>query len=176
MDTSPWDRSNHPLVPEFKNLDVTQRGELIHEGDLEWRLNRNRSNIKLRVLLFQDFIILLTRVNAGANQPVWRQRGRTFGQCPVVLRKKPSRPLAIFTVAHVLSCHMSIELSALRIISIFFSWLSETRRKIRSQVSRDGAPNPLTHHSGKACAFPRGGDGTACLLPHLQRYRPQKRW
>ena len=37
LDTSSWDRSNHALVPDFKNLDLTQQGELIFESDLEWR-------------------------------------------------------------------------------------------------------------------------------------------
>ena len=70
LDTGPFDRSIHPLAQEFKNLDVTQRGELIHEGDLEWRLHRNQVNIKLRVLLFRDFILLLTRSKAGTAQNV----------------------------------------------------------------------------------------------------------
>ena len=70
LDTSPFDRSGQPLSQEFKNLDVTQRGELIHEGDLEWRLHRNQGNIKLRVLLFKDFILMLTRPKAGTAQSV----------------------------------------------------------------------------------------------------------
>ena len=77
LDTGPWDRSNHALVPEFTKLDLTQQGELIFESDLEWRQghssNKDRRAIPLRALLFKEFILLLTRSNAGqTNQQVRR--------------------------------------------------------------------------------------------------------
>ena len=69
LDTSPWDRSNHALVPDFKNLDLTQQGELIFVSDLEWRQvhssNKDRRASPLRALLFKEFIVLLKRLNPG---------------------------------------------------------------------------------------------------------------
>ena len=64
LDTSPWDRSNHPLVHDYKNLDLTQQGDLLFESDLVWR-QKKKEHVFARVLLFKQFILLLTRQNPG---------------------------------------------------------------------------------------------------------------
>ncbi|XP_046676809.1 rho guanine nucleotide exchange factor 11-like isoform X3 [Homalodisca vitripennis] len=60
LDKAPFDKADHPLASEFKNLDLT-RHRLIYEGPLNWRIANRPKLIDLHVLLLEDVIILLQK-------------------------------------------------------------------------------------------------------------------
>nr|XP_018910906.1 PREDICTED: rho guanine nucleotide exchange factor 11 isoform X3 [Bemisia tabaci] len=61
LDKTSFDKADHPMVAEFKSLDLTKH-RLIHEGVLNWRIGGNRQKvIELHVVLLEDMIILLQR-------------------------------------------------------------------------------------------------------------------
>lgn len=69
IDRSAFDKFDHPMVQEFKNLDITKR-KLIYEGPLQWRRtepNRSMPNrsvpkpVDLHVVLLDDTIFFLHR-------------------------------------------------------------------------------------------------------------------
>ncbi|XP_060844001.1 rho guanine nucleotide exchange factor 11 isoform X7 [Rhopalosiphum padi] len=63
LDASPFEKVDHPLSVDFKNLDVTKH-KLIHEGGLWLRIGGTRQKmIELHVLLLEDLIILLNKVD-----------------------------------------------------------------------------------------------------------------
>ncbi|XP_071958572.1 uncharacterized protein [Antedon mediterranea] len=59
MDTSPLDRSNNPIVQEYKNIDLTNR-KLLHYGDLTWKIGKTKK-LDLHVLLLDDILVLLQK-------------------------------------------------------------------------------------------------------------------
>ncbi|XP_050528343.1 rho guanine nucleotide exchange factor 11-like isoform X2 [Daktulosphaira vitifoliae] len=63
LDATPFEKVDHPLSVEYKNLDVTKH-KLIHEGGLWLRIGGTRQKmIELHVLLLEDLIILLNKVD-----------------------------------------------------------------------------------------------------------------
>ncbi|XP_025200480.1 rho guanine nucleotide exchange factor 11 [Melanaphis sacchari] len=63
LDASPFEKVDHPLSVDYKNLDVTKH-KLIHEGGLWLRIGGTRQKmIELHVLLLEDLIILLNKVD-----------------------------------------------------------------------------------------------------------------
>ncbi|XP_050433576.1 rho guanine nucleotide exchange factor 12-like isoform X2 [Adelges cooleyi] len=63
LDASPFEKVDHLLSYEYKNLDVTKH-KLIHEGGLWLRIGGTRQKmIELHVLLLEDLIILLNKVD-----------------------------------------------------------------------------------------------------------------
>ncbi|XP_030068886.1 rho guanine nucleotide exchange factor 1 isoform X2 [Microcaecilia unicolor] len=59
LDLSNLRQINHPLVNEFKNLDITAKN-MVHEGQLIWRVSRDKS-VDVHVLLLDDILVLLQR-------------------------------------------------------------------------------------------------------------------
>ncbi|XP_030833965.1 interaptin isoform X2 [Strongylocentrotus purpuratus] len=59
MDRTPLDKSNNPLVTDYKNINLTQH-KMIHDGVLTWKVNRNKS-IEVQVLLLEELIVLLSK-------------------------------------------------------------------------------------------------------------------
>jgi len=63
LDASQFEKIDHPLSLEYRNLDVTKH-KLIHEGGLWLRIGGTRQKmIELHVLLLEDLIILLNKVD-----------------------------------------------------------------------------------------------------------------
>ncbi|XP_025425512.1 rho guanine nucleotide exchange factor 11-like isoform X3 [Sipha flava] len=63
LDATPFEKVDHLLSVEYKNLDVTKH-KLIHEGGLWLRIGGTRQKmIELHVLLLEDLIILLNKVD-----------------------------------------------------------------------------------------------------------------
>ncbi|VVC42474.1 Hypothetical protein CINCED_3A018960 [Cinara cedri] len=63
LDATPFEKVDHTLSVEYKNLDVTKH-KLIHEGGLWLRIGGTRQKmIELHVLLLEDLIILLNKVD-----------------------------------------------------------------------------------------------------------------
>nr|CAD7409258.1 unnamed protein product [Timema poppensis] len=60
LDRSGFEKVDHPMAGEFKNLDLTKH-RLIHEGPLNWRIGNRQKLIDLHVLLLEDVIILLQK-------------------------------------------------------------------------------------------------------------------
>uniref|UniRef100_A0A1B6C0U4 Rho guanine nucleotide exchange factor 12 n=1 Tax=Clastoptera arizonana TaxID=38151 RepID=A0A1B6C0U4_9HEMI len=60
LDKSSFDKFDHPLASEFRNLDLTKH-RLIHEGALNWRIANRPKPVDLHVLLMEDVIILLQK-------------------------------------------------------------------------------------------------------------------
>ncbi|KAF6215352.1 hypothetical protein GE061_010104 [Apolygus lucorum] len=62
LDKSQFDKTEHHIAQEFKNLDLTKH-KLIHEGPLFWRTNltNRHKTTELHVLLLDDAIILLQK-------------------------------------------------------------------------------------------------------------------
>ncbi|XP_066907035.1 rho guanine nucleotide exchange factor 12 isoform X2 [Halyomorpha halys] len=60
LDTSSYDRTDHPTSTEFKNLDLTKH-RLLYEGSLFLRIQNRQKLIDLHVLLLEDAIILLQK-------------------------------------------------------------------------------------------------------------------
>ncbi|XP_070547722.1 rho guanine nucleotide exchange factor 11-like isoform X9 [Ptychodera flava] len=58
-DRTPFDKSSHTFVSEFKNIDLMAR-KLIHDGPLTWRQGRAKS-VDLHVLLLEDLLVLLQK-------------------------------------------------------------------------------------------------------------------
>ncbi|KRZ33252.1 Rho guanine nucleotide exchange factor 12 [Trichinella pseudospiralis] len=63
LDTTQFDKVNHPIVSEFCPLDV-RRFSLIHEGPLIWRLNKNKI-VDLHVVLLDKILLLLSPTSDG---------------------------------------------------------------------------------------------------------------
>ncbi|XP_072548223.1 rho guanine nucleotide exchange factor 12 isoform X2 [Salminus brasiliensis] len=59
LDLSSLKQSENPLISEFKNLDLTKR-KLIHEGPLNWKLNKDKT-VELYTLLLEDILVLLQK-------------------------------------------------------------------------------------------------------------------
>eukprot|EP00057_Strongylocentrotus_purpuratus_P016321 XP_011670795.1 PREDICTED: rho guanine nucleotide exchange factor 11-like [Strongylocentrotus purpuratus] len=59
MDRTPLDKSNNPLVMDYKNINLTLH-KMIHDGVLTWKVNRNKS-IEVQVLLLEELIVLLSK-------------------------------------------------------------------------------------------------------------------
>lgn len=59
IDRGPFDKVDNPMTQEFKNLDVTKY-KLVHEGQLIWRVNRQKT-VDLHALVLSDFIVLLQK-------------------------------------------------------------------------------------------------------------------
>jgi len=60
LDRSGFEKVEHPMANEFKNLDLTKH-RLVHEGALNWRTGNRSKQIDLHVLLLEELIILLSR-------------------------------------------------------------------------------------------------------------------
>ncbi|XP_073986570.1 rho guanine nucleotide exchange factor 2 isoform X3 [Rhodnius prolixus] len=60
LDKSPFDKVDHPIAVEFKNLDLTKH-KLVHEGSLNWRIANRQKALDIHVLLLDDAIILLQK-------------------------------------------------------------------------------------------------------------------
>uniref|UniRef100_A0A0A9WXR4 Rho guanine nucleotide exchange factor 12 n=1 Tax=Lygus hesperus TaxID=30085 RepID=A0A0A9WXR4_LYGHE len=60
LDKSQFDKTEHHIAQEFKNLDLTKH-KLIHEGSLCWRMTNRQKTTELHVLLLDDAIILLQK-------------------------------------------------------------------------------------------------------------------
>ncbi|XP_049947782.1 rho guanine nucleotide exchange factor 12 [Schistocerca serialis cubense] len=60
LDKSGFEKVDHPMAGEFKNLDLTKH-KLIYEGPLNWRISNRQKLIDLHVLLLDDVIILLQK-------------------------------------------------------------------------------------------------------------------
>ncbi|XP_048471303.1 rho guanine nucleotide exchange factor 12 [Rhincodon typus] len=56
LDLSSLKQSDYPLIEEFRNLDLTKRN-MIHEGPLTWRVNKDKT-IDLYTLLLEDILVL----------------------------------------------------------------------------------------------------------------------
>ncbi|XP_041030173.1 rho guanine nucleotide exchange factor 12-like isoform X2 [Carcharodon carcharias] len=56
LDLSSLKQSDYPLIEEFRNLDLTKRN-MIHEGPLIWRVNKDKT-IDLYTLLLEDILVL----------------------------------------------------------------------------------------------------------------------
>ncbi|XP_038634743.1 LOW QUALITY PROTEIN: rho guanine nucleotide exchange factor 12-like [Scyliorhinus canicula] len=56
LDLSNLKQSDYPLIEEFRNLDLTKRN-MIHEGPLTWRVNKDKT-IDLYTLLLEDILVL----------------------------------------------------------------------------------------------------------------------
>ncbi|KRX37662.1 Rho guanine nucleotide exchange factor 12 [Trichinella murrelli] len=63
LDTTQFDKVNHPIVSEFCPLDV-RRFSLIHEGPLIWRLNKSKI-VDLHVVLLDEILLLLSPTSDG---------------------------------------------------------------------------------------------------------------
>ncbi|XP_022530904.2 rho guanine nucleotide exchange factor 12 isoform X3 [Astyanax mexicanus] len=59
LDFSSLKQSENPLIAEFKNLDLTKR-KLVHEGPLNWKLNKDKT-VELYTLLLEDILVLLQK-------------------------------------------------------------------------------------------------------------------
>ncbi|XP_063236975.1 rho guanine nucleotide exchange factor 11-like isoform X2 [Bacillus rossius redtenbacheri] len=60
LDKSGFEKVDHPMAAEFKNLDITKH-RLIHEGLLSWRITNRQKCVDLHVLLLDDVILLLQK-------------------------------------------------------------------------------------------------------------------
>ncbi|XP_038238667.1 rho guanine nucleotide exchange factor 1 isoform X2 [Dermochelys coriacea] len=59
LDLSSLKQSTDPLLSEFKNTDITKRN-LVHEGDLTWRVSKDKA-VDVLMLLLDDILVLLQR-------------------------------------------------------------------------------------------------------------------
>ncbi|XP_078675940.1 rho guanine nucleotide exchange factor 12-like isoform X10 [Branchiostoma floridae x Branchiostoma belcheri] len=59
LDKSSLEKSSHPLLAEFKDLDLPSK-TLLHDGGLTWRLGRTRL-IDLHMLLLEDCLVLMQK-------------------------------------------------------------------------------------------------------------------
>ncbi|XP_066514756.1 rho guanine nucleotide exchange factor 12 isoform X3 [Hoplias malabaricus] len=59
LDLSSLKQSEHPMIAEFKNLDLTKR-KMVHEGPLSWKVNKDKT-IELYTLLLEDILVLMQR-------------------------------------------------------------------------------------------------------------------
>ncbi|CAH1263214.1 ARHGEF12 [Branchiostoma lanceolatum] len=59
LDKSSLEKSSHPLLAEFKDLDLPSK-TLLHDGALTWRLGRTRL-IDLHMLLMEDCLVLMQK-------------------------------------------------------------------------------------------------------------------
>ncbi|KAG5836913.1 hypothetical protein ANANG_G00233720 [Anguilla anguilla] len=59
LDLSSLKQSEHPMIAEFKNLDLTKR-KMVHEGPLSWKINKDKT-IELYTLLLEDILVLLQK-------------------------------------------------------------------------------------------------------------------
>ncbi|XP_078589850.1 rho guanine nucleotide exchange factor 12-like isoform X5 [Branchiostoma floridae x Branchiostoma japonicum] len=59
LDKSSLEKSSHPLLAEFKDLDLPSK-TLLHDGALTWRLGRTRL-IDLHMLLLEDCLVLMQK-------------------------------------------------------------------------------------------------------------------
>ncbi|XP_022109338.1 rho guanine nucleotide exchange factor 11-like isoform X2 [Acanthaster planci] len=59
LDKGPFERSNHPIAAEYKNLDLTSR-KLLHDGALTWKLSKTKT-LDIYALLFADILVVLQK-------------------------------------------------------------------------------------------------------------------
>ncbi|KAJ8280592.1 hypothetical protein GJAV_G00056630 [Gymnothorax javanicus] len=59
LDLSSLKQSEHPMIADFKNLDLTKR-KMVHEGPLSWKVNKDKT-IELYTLLLEDILVLLQK-------------------------------------------------------------------------------------------------------------------
>jgi hypothetical protein len=59
LDRRPIENSTHPVVAEYKKLDLREH-RMLHEGALTWRISRAKQ-IDLHVVLLDDILLLLQR-------------------------------------------------------------------------------------------------------------------
>ncbi|GLV42592.1 Rho guanine nucleotide exchange factor 2 [Carabus blaptoides fortunei] len=59
LDKSGFERVDHPIAVEFRNVDLTKH-KLIHEGPLQWRLNK-QMKLSVHVVLLEEVILLLQK-------------------------------------------------------------------------------------------------------------------
>ncbi|XP_059480825.1 rho guanine nucleotide exchange factor 12 isoform X2 [Neocloeon triangulifer] len=60
LDKGSFEKADHSLAAEFKNLDLT-RHRLVHEGLLSWRQSKTQKPVDLHVVLLEEIIVLLIR-------------------------------------------------------------------------------------------------------------------
>ncbi|XKL60621.1 hypothetical protein PGB90_007678 [Kerria lacca] len=60
LDKSAFEKTEHPMSAEVKNLDLTKR-KVIYQGNLNLRITNKQKLIELYVLLLEDLIILLQK-------------------------------------------------------------------------------------------------------------------
>lgn len=59
LDVSSLKQSENPVILELRNLDLTKR-DLVHEGPLSWKVNKDKT-IDLYTLLLEDIMVLLQK-------------------------------------------------------------------------------------------------------------------
>ncbi|XP_071806265.1 rho guanine nucleotide exchange factor 11-like isoform X12 [Asterias amurensis] len=59
LEKGPFERSNHPIAAEYKNLSLTSR-KLLHDGPVTWKLSKTKV-IDLYALLLEDILVLLQK-------------------------------------------------------------------------------------------------------------------
>ncbi|KAM4726960.1 rho guanine nucleotide exchange factor 12 [Anableps anableps] len=59
LDVSSLKQSENPVILELRNLDLTKR-EMVHEGPLSWKVNKDKT-IELYTLLLEDIMVLLQK-------------------------------------------------------------------------------------------------------------------
>ncbi|XP_038164664.1 rho guanine nucleotide exchange factor 12-like [Cyprinodon tularosa] len=59
LDVSSLKQSENPVILELRNLDLTKR-EMVHEGPLTWKVNKDKT-IELYTLLLKDIMVLLQK-------------------------------------------------------------------------------------------------------------------
>uniref|UniRef100_T1JIK5 DH domain-containing protein n=1 Tax=Strigamia maritima TaxID=126957 RepID=T1JIK5_STRMM len=59
LDKSSFEKADHPIAQEFRNLDLAKY-KMLHEGHLQWRINRQKS-VELHVLLLENVLVLLQK-------------------------------------------------------------------------------------------------------------------
>lgn len=67
LDTTPFDKdpSHTLLTKKYKQIDLTQY-TLIHDGPLQWRLNKGK-HLDVHLVLLDSMLVLLTRVDSHNN-------------------------------------------------------------------------------------------------------------
>ncbi|XP_046401357.1 rho guanine nucleotide exchange factor 11 isoform X3 [Ischnura elegans] len=60
LEKSAFEKADHPMSTEFKNLDLTKY-RLIYEGSLSWRAGSRSKTIDLHVVLLEEVVILLQK-------------------------------------------------------------------------------------------------------------------
>ncbi|CAB3378735.1 Hypothetical predicted protein [Cloeon dipterum] len=60
LDKGPFEKADHSLAAEFKNLDLTKH-RLVFEGMLSWRQSKTQKPLDLHVVLLEEIIVLLVR-------------------------------------------------------------------------------------------------------------------
>ncbi|MEQ2284254.1 hypothetical protein AMECASPLE_019716, partial [Ameca splendens] len=59
LDVSSLKQNENPVILELRNLDLTKR-EMVHEGPLSWKVNKDKT-VELYTLLLEDIMVLLQK-------------------------------------------------------------------------------------------------------------------